>query len=84
MQRRYTAHPPNSVIANRLSQIVVDQTGLSGSYDFTLQWAPDEAADSPVPGLITSLREQLGLRLAPQKSPVEVLAIDRLDKPSEN
>jgi uncharacterized protein (TIGR03435 family) len=71
-------------VGNRLGQIVVDKTGLSESYDFTLEWAPDENPDSPVPSLVTALREQLGLRLQSQKSPVEVLVIDSLQKPSEN
>jgi uncharacterized protein (TIGR03435 family) len=71
-------------VGNRLGHIVVDKTGLPGSYDFTLEWAPDQAADSPLPSLVTALREQLGLRLETQKSPVEVLVIDSIDKPSEN
>ena len=71
-------------VGNHLGRIVVDKTGLSESYDFTLEWAPDEKPDSAVPSLVTALREQLGLRLQPQKSPVEVMVIDRLQKPSEN
>ncbi len=71
-------------VGNRLGRIVLDKTGLSGSYDFTLDWAPDQASDSPAPSLVTALREQLGLRLESQKSPVEVLVIDSMQKPSEN
>jgi uncharacterized protein (TIGR03435 family) len=73
-----------SYVGNRLGRIVVDKTGLSGSYDFTLEWAPDEAPDSSAPSLVTALREQLGLRLESQKSPVEVLVIDSIERPSEN
>lgn len=71
-------------VGNRLGKIVVDKTGLSDTYDFTLEWAPDQASDSTEPSLITALREQLGLRLETQKSPVEVLVIDSIDRPSEN
>jgi len=71
-------------LGNRLGRIVVDKTGLAGRYDFTLEWAPDEAVESPAPPLITALREQLGLRLETQKSPVEVLVIDSLERPTEN
>lgn len=71
-------------LGNRLSRIVVDKTGLTGGYDFRLTWAPDEAQDSSAPFLTTALREQLGLRLETQKSPVEVMVIDSMDKPSEN
>ncbi len=71
-------------VGNRLGRIVMDKTGLSDSYDFTLNWAPDEASDSSAPSLVTALREQLGLRLETQKSPVEVVVIDSIDRPSEN
>jgi uncharacterized protein (TIGR03435 family) len=73
-----------SYLGNRLGRIVVDQTGLTGSYDFTLEWAPDDAPDSPAPSLVTALREQLGLRLEPQKAPVEILVIDSIARPSGN
>jgi uncharacterized protein (TIGR03435 family) len=71
-------------VGNRVGRIVVDKTGLSDSYDFTLEWAADDAPDSPAPPLVTALREQLGLKLESQKSPVEVLVIDSLQKPSAN
>jgi uncharacterized protein (TIGR03435 family) len=71
-------------LGNRLRRIVVDRTGLTESYDFTLEWAPDDTADSSVPSLVTALRDQLGLRIAPQKAPVEVLVIDAISRPSEN
>ncbi len=71
-------------VGNRLGRIVVDRTGLTESYDFTLEWAPDDAPDSPAPPLVTALREQLGLRIEPQKAPVEVIVIDSIERPSEN
>lgn len=64
-------------------RIVVDQTGLSGTYDFQLDWTPDrghgvsEQADTP--GLFTAIQEQLGLKLKPATGDVptvEVLAAD--------
>lgn len=71
-------------VGNRLNRIVVDKTGLSDSYDFTLDWTQEEASDARVPSLIVALREQLGLNLQAQDSPVAVLVIDSLGKPSEN
>ena len=71
-------------VSNRLGRVVIDKTGLSGAYDFELDWSPNEEADAPAPPLVTALREQLGLRLETQKSPVEVLVIERLERPSEN
>ena len=73
-----------SYVGNRLGRIVVDNTGLGESYDFSLEWAPDETSDSSLPSLVTALRDQLGLRLEPQKRPVEVLVIDSIARPSEN
>ena len=77
---------------------VVNQTGLSGTYDFTLRWtrerltsaaqqdSPDSliSPESEGPALLTGLQEQLGLRLVSTKGPVEVLVIDHIEKPSEN
>lgn len=72
---------------------VVDQTGLTGKYDFDLEWRPDESQfggnirpnpDSSKPDLFTALQQQLGLRLEATKGFVEALAIDRVEKPSDN
>jgi len=80
----------------QLGRPVLDKTGLKGNYDFTLQWTPDEnrtptvgqqgTDDTPPPGpsIFTAIQEQLGLRLEPQKGPVEVLVIDHVERPSEN
>jgi len=82
------------MLSNMTGRPVVDHTGLSGPYDFTLQWArtQDQAADSSTveaeaavgPSIFTAVREQLGLRLVPQTGPIEVLVIDHVERPSEN
>jgi uncharacterized protein (TIGR03435 family) len=68
---------------------VADQTGLSGSYSLTLDWAPDDAVaandTAAGPSLFTALQEQLGWKLDPTKGPVEMLVIDRAERtPTEN
>ena len=76
---------------------VVDKTGVTGEFDFTLKWMPDESqfngmgfrvpvpdGTAPLPGLFTAIQEQLGLKLEPQKIPAEVLVIDHVERPSEN
>jgi|SRR5579862_5493553 len=70
---------------------VVDKTGLTGKYDFTLRWtdelsSPRTPAGDPdkYPSIFIALREQLGLRLDSAKGPLEVIVIDRAEKPSEN
>jgi uncharacterized protein (TIGR03435 family) len=81
-----------------LDRPVLDQTGLTGRYDFQLNWTPDDsqfggmgakvppptdAADAP-PNLYTAIQEQLGLKLEATKAPAEVMVIDHAEKPSAN
>ena len=68
---------------------VSDETGLTGKYDFTLQYngtTPDDSTedDTVWPPLLTAIQDQLGLKLKATKAPVKILVIDNLDKPSEN
>ena len=87
-----------AVLQNSMDRPVVDQTGLSGRYDFTLNFTPDPAqaallggppapaADNPdaAPGLFAAFQQQLGLKLEPTRAPVDVMVIDKVEKPSEN
>lgn len=81
-----------------LDRPVVDQTGLAGRYDFTLTWTPDEtqflsmgvripprAPDAPGPaGLFTAIQEQLGLKFESTRAPVDVIVVDKIERPSQN
>lgn len=72
-----------------LRRPVVDKTGLAGGYDFTLRWVPEdtrnEAENEETGGSFReALKNQLGLKLDPQKAPVEVLVIDHVEQPSAN
>jgi uncharacterized protein (TIGR03435 family) len=73
-------------LSQRLGQPVVDKTGLLGRYDFTLQYEADGANDPAAagPSIFTAIEEQLGLRLQPGKGPVDILVVDRAEKPSDN
>jgi bla regulator protein blaR1 len=87
-------------LATTVGRKVIDKTGLTGKYDITLKYTPDESqiamwtpsgvppppapADTSGPSLFTALQEQLGLKLESQKAPVEIFVIDRAEKPSEN
>ena len=79
-------HSLPSMLARELDRPVVDQTGLTGNYDFTLQFAPAVGADpdSQAPSIFTAVQEQLGLKLEPAKAPLDVLVIDHVEQPSEN
>ena len=86
-------------LSGKLGRPVLDKTGLTGHYDFTLQFAPDPpapgagpsgektepgASDPEGPSIFTALQEQLGLKLDSQKGPVEMIVVDHAEKPSEN
>ena len=66
-----------NLLANTLGSPVVDKTGLDGLYDYTFEW-PDAGSS-----LFASV-DQLGLKLEAKKEPVEVLVIDRAERPSAN
>jgi uncharacterized protein (TIGR03435 family) len=66
------------VLTDQTGRFVEDRTGLTGVFDFTLDWDPDIS-------MFTAVKEQLGLRLDALKGPVEVVVIDRVEtRASEN
>jgi uncharacterized protein (TIGR03435 family) len=87
-----------AILQNSLDKPVVDQSGLSERYDFTVTFTPDpaqaallggpppNAADNPdaAPNLFIAFQQQLGLKLESTKAPTDVMVIDKVEKPSEN
>jgi uncharacterized protein (TIGR03435 family) len=85
-------------LSSEVGHVVIDKTGLAGRYDFTLKcrpgeiraltdgdgWANVPETEDSGPSLFSALEEQLGLKLLSQKGQVEVLVIDKLDKPTQN
>jgi uncharacterized protein (TIGR03435 family) len=75
-----------------LARPAVDQTGLTGNFDFTIQYSRDSIAppapgaepESQGPTFLEALEEQLGLKLKPAVAPMDVLVIDHLEQPSPN
>jgi uncharacterized protein (TIGR03435 family) len=63
---------------------VIGRTNLEGRYDFQLEFAPENAADSDRPSINTALQEQLGLKLGTSKGPVQLIVIDHAELPSAN
>jgi uncharacterized protein (TIGR03435 family) len=66
-----------NMLANTLGSPVLDKTGLDGLYDYTFEW-PDAGSSW------SASLDQLGLKLEAKKAPVEVLVMDRVEKPSPN
>ncbi len=88
-----------SVLSDTLGTTVVDRTGIDGRFDLSLEWAPDPSKQPlvtksgapappldapPGPSIFTALQQNLGLRLEGKKVPVEVIVIDRANRPSDN
>ena len=73
-----------------LGRPVYNQTGLTGNYNFTLQFAPIPTSttayedSSAGPSIFTALQDQLGLKLQPTKGPVSVMVVDHVERPLEN
>jgi uncharacterized protein (TIGR03435 family) len=87
------------LLGRLLGRQVVDNTGLTGKYNVSVEWTPDETTTMPPPpgfpapppvpagngpSLFAALQEQLGLKLESQKGPVEMFIIDSAARPTEN
>jgi uncharacterized protein (TIGR03435 family) len=87
----------NALQGNLLDQPVVNQTGLTGKYDFTLKFTPDASQlanlgplppasadlDAP-PDIFAAFQQQLGLKLESTKTAVDVMVIEKIERPSDN
>jgi uncharacterized protein (TIGR03435 family) len=85
-------------LSNRLDRPVIDRTGLTGRYDISLDWRPEEKelafippsgvmhqqAESEYPSIFLAIKEQLGLRLQPAQYPVTILVTDHVEAPTIN
>ena len=72
-----------------VNRMVVDKTGLSGSFDIEITFEDEEslklfpgATQREAPALFTALQDQLGLKLESSRGPVEVLVIDAVERPT--
>ncbi len=70
---------------------VIDRTGLSGTFDFSLEWSPERditgtpgQAPAAGPSFLEALQKQLGFRLVATTAPADVLVIDHIERPDEN
>ncbi len=71
------------LLTAKTDRAVLDRTGVSGLFDIDLKRAADSDTE-PGPSLFSAVQEQLGLRLQASKSPIEVLVIEHIDRPSKN
>ena len=72
-----------------VGQIVVDRTGLTGRFNFELDWLPDrpgstEASPDGLPTIFAALQERLGLKLEPAKVTIEAVVVERAERPESD
>ena len=73
------------LLSQLTGRLVIDATGLNGSFDFDMEWRPEPdtaSGGSDKPSLFTAVQEQLGLRLEPRRLPVPTLVVDSIERPS--
>lgn len=84
-------------LSPQVGRVVIDKTGLTATYDFQLTYAPEQltaaggppllnggtpsTVDPDAPNLFTALQEQLGLKLESRRGPVDVVVVERLERP---
>lgn len=74
-----------SMIARFVDRPVIDHTGLTGPYEWTIRWGGNAASDQSLPATIFSaVEEQLGLKLEPARGSVQVVVIDHVERPTED
>jgi uncharacterized protein (TIGR03435 family) len=86
-----------TVLSQFVQRIVIDRTDLAGPFDLHLSWTPEgllppgppppgapplPPVDPNGPSIFAALQEQLGLKLEPQQAPLDVVVIDRVDRPT--
>jgi uncharacterized protein (TIGR03435 family) len=80
-------------LSRLLGRVVIDKTGLTRNFDINIEWTPDEtlamqpanrAVDNTGATILTVFRQDLGLEFKAERSPVEILVIERAEKPSGN
>jgi uncharacterized protein (TIGR03435 family) len=71
-----------------LGRQVVDRTGLTGQYDFSMpvytEWESNHQGEDSEASIFTTIEDSLGLRLEPAKAPMQILVIDHIERPTDN
>jgi uncharacterized protein (TIGR03435 family) len=88
---RMTIGGLTGLLRQSAGRLVIDQTGLDGFFDIELTYTPPRAAGADTaanpgdaPDFFTAVQEQLGFKLVPSTTPVEVLVVDHIERPTEN
>ena len=71
-------------LAQHFGTPVIDNTGLTGDYNFQFEYGADDTRPENGPSIFTAIQEQIGIKLSPGKGPVNMLLVDSAQKPSAN
>lgn len=87
--KRITTSQVADALTFELDRVVIDQTGLHKTFDIKLTWSPDtdqngKSDDGEGASIFTAIQEQLGLKLRAAKAPVDIIVVDRIERPSPN
>ena len=79
---RFSLTQLTDTFARQLGRVIVNETGLNGDFDFTMDLTPDDSQPNPLDPslLINAMKDQLGLAMKSQKAPVDFLVIDNAEK----
>jgi bla regulator protein BlaR1 len=74
------------LLSNKTDRPVVDKTAIEGFFDIDIEFTPDTglAPDNELSPSVFAAVQQLGLKLEPHKASIEVLVVDRVERPSQN
>jgi uncharacterized protein (TIGR03435 family) len=70
------------VVVGQVGAPVSDETQMSGTFDFDIQWSNDVAPTNDLPSIYTALQEQLGLKLEKRRVSAELFVVDRFERPT--
>ena len=70
------------LVIGQVGAPVSDDTHLSGTFDFDIQWSNDMAPTNDLPSIYTALQDQLGLKLEKRRVPAEMFIVDRFEHPT--
>jgi uncharacterized protein (TIGR03435 family) len=71
-------------LSKRVGTLVADQTGTTGAFDFKLQWSTEGNADDSQAALFSALQSEIGVKVESRKLPMDLIVVDKAEKPSEN
>jgi uncharacterized protein (TIGR03435 family) len=79
---RFSIEQLNETFSRQLGRVIVNETGLDGDFDFSLDLTPDETRPNPLDAslIISAMHDQLGFVVKSQKAPIEFLVIDSIEK----